>query len=109
MHRVFAYGTLLARSHQRRLFGRRIPWEPAALAGWKKVRCVGRYFGIIRQGGSRTEGGVLLLTRAELAVADRWERIPNLYRRRRVRVISAGRSCACWVYVPVRRPAGGPL
>jgi len=109
MHRVFAYGTLIAPSHQKRLFGRRIPWAPAVLAGWKKVRCVGRYFGIVRERGSRTEGGLLLLTRAQLGVADRWERIPNFYRRRRVRVTSAGRSYPCWVYVPAPRTARGPL
>jgi gamma-glutamylcyclotransferase (GGCT)/AIG2-like uncharacterized protein YtfP len=103
MHRVFAYGTLLSPLRQRRLFGRLVPWKPAVLAGWRKVRCVGPYFGIVAERGARTEGGVLLLTGDELAGADRWERVPELYRRRRVRVRRAGRSVACWVYVPVRR------
>src|ERR1017187_3785282 len=100
MHRVFAYGTLLNLSHQRRLFGRRIPWAPAVLSGWRRKRCVGQYFGIVRERGSRTEGGVLLLTRPQLAAADLWEKTPDFYRRTRVRVTSAGRSLLCWVYVP---------
>src|ERR1035438_1292211 len=108
MHRVFAYGTLLAPSRQKRLFGRRIPLAPAVLTGWRKVRCVGRYPGIVRDPNSRTEGGVLLLTRAELAAADDWEGVPDLYRRRRIRVTSGGRSRACWAYVPVPGPARAP-
>jgi hypothetical protein len=100
MHRVFAYGTLLVPSRQKLLFGRRIPRVPAVVAGWRKKRCVGRYFGIVRERGSRTKGGVLLLTRAELAAADRWEGAPTLYRRRRIRATCAGRTLACWAYVP---------
>jgi len=110
MHRVFAYGTLLDPSRQKSLFGRRIPHLPAVLAGWKKVRCVGRYLGIVRARGARTEGGVLALTRAQLAAADLWEGVPESYARRRVRVASAGRVCLCWVYVPARlRPPERPL
>lgn len=109
MHRVFAYGTLLSYQRQKRLFGRRIAWEPAVLLGWRRVRCVGRYFGIVTDRGSRTDGGVFLLTGSELAAADRWEGVPDLYRRRRVRVSSSGRRLACWAYVPVRRPAGRKL
>jgi gamma-glutamylcyclotransferase (GGCT)/AIG2-like uncharacterized protein YtfP len=107
MHRVFAYGTLLSPVRQRRLFGRRIAWEPAVLAGWRRVRCVGRYLGIVADKGSRTDGGVLVLTGAQLARADKWEAVPSLYRRRRVRVSSAGRTLSCWAYVPVRRRAAG--
>ena len=103
MHRVFAYGTLLSPLRHKRLFGRRIPWKPAVLEGWRKARCVGPYFGILRDPGSRTDGGVLLLSGAQLASADRWERVPDLYRRRRVRVACGGRSLGCWAYVPVRR------
>jgi gamma-glutamylcyclotransferase (GGCT)/AIG2-like uncharacterized protein YtfP len=109
MDRVFAYGTLLDPSHQKRLFGRRIPRAPAVLPGWKRTRCVGRYLGIVRDRGSRTKGGVLLLNRAELAAADRWEGVPDLYRRRRVRVESAGRKWPCWAYVPVPKPGGAQL
>jgi hypothetical protein len=106
MHKVFAYGTLLAVSHQKRLFGRRVPVAPAVLEGWRKARCVGPYFGIVRARGSRTPGGVLLLTRSELAAADRWEKIPDIYRRVRARALSSGRSLVCWVYVPAPRYAG---
>jgi gamma-glutamylcyclotransferase (GGCT)/AIG2-like uncharacterized protein YtfP len=109
MHRVFAYGTLLAPSHQKRLFGRRVPGAPAVLQGWKKARCVGRYLGIVRDRGCRAEGCVLLLTQAELLAADRWEGVPELYRRRRIRVKSAGRSCPCWAYVPAPRAVVAPL
>ena len=100
MHRVFAYGTLLAPSHQRRLFGRLITWERALLRGWKKLRCVGRYYGVVRRKGAQTKGGILVLSREQLAIADRWERIPRLYRRRRVRAAVEGRTLVCWVYVP---------
>ncbi|HEY1765753.1 MAG TPA: gamma-glutamylcyclotransferase family protein [Opitutaceae bacterium] len=99
-HRVFAYGTLLVPTHQRRLFGRLIAWAPAVLPGWRKLRCVGRYYGIVRRKGAETKGGVLMLTRTQFAIADRWERMPRLYRRRRVRATAAGRALACWVYVP---------
>ena len=109
MPRVFAYGTLLDPVHQRRLFGRRVSPAPAVLPGWKKVRCVGRYLGIVRDRGYRTKGGVLLLTRGELAAADRWEGVPEIYRRRRIRVESTGRGFACWVYVPAPGHAGAPL
>jgi gamma-glutamylcyclotransferase (GGCT)/AIG2-like uncharacterized protein YtfP len=102
MHRVFAYGTLLAPSHQKRLFGRHLSWEPAVLTGWQRLRCVGRYYGIVRRPGAATIGGVLGLTRAQFAAADRWERIPRLYRRRRVRVKAGGRNLLCWVYVPTK-------
>jgi len=103
MHRVFAYGTLLSPLRQKRLFGRRIPWEPAVLAGWRRARFLGRYFGIVADRASRTAGGVLVLTGGQLACADRWEGVPELYRRRRLRVASAGGSLVCWAYVPVRR------
>lgn len=99
-HRVFAYGTLLARSHQERLFGRPIAWKPAVLRGWLKLRCVGRYYGIIRRKGAETRGGVLRLSRAQFAAADRWERMPRLYTRRRVRATAQGQALVCWVYVP---------
>jgi len=105
MPRLFAYGTLLSAARQKRLFGRLVAAEPAALEGWRRARCVGRYFGIVRTRGARTRGGVLRLTRAELACADRWEGVPDLYRRRRVRVACAGGGRDCWAYVPVR-PAG---
>jgi hypothetical protein len=100
MPRVFAYGTLLWPSRQKRLFGRTLSHSPAVLAGWAKERCVGRYYGIVRRAGARTEGGLLSLTSAELKAADLWERVPALYRRRRVCAQSAGRRIACWVYVP---------
>ncbi len=100
MHRVFAYGTLLWPSRQKKLFGRTLPRSPAVLAGWRRERCVGRHYGIIRRAGAKTGGGLLALTGKELMRADLWEGVPFLYRRRRVRVTSAGRSMACWVYVP---------
>ncbi|HMD60994.1 MAG TPA: gamma-glutamylcyclotransferase family protein [Opitutaceae bacterium] len=108
-HRVFAYGTLLSPFRQKKLFGRLIPWAPAVLSGWRRKRCVGPYFGIVRDRGSRTEGGLLLLTREQFAAADRWERMPWLYRRRRVRVTSSGRRVVCWVYVPARPSASRKL
>jgi acyl-CoA thioesterase I len=110
MHRVFAYGTLLNSARQKSLFGRRIPHVPAVVAGWRKLVCVGPYYGIVRERGARTEGGVLELTRAELTAADDWEGVPSSYRRTRVRVAIAGRSCLCWAYVPAQgRRAGKPL
>lgn len=100
MHRVFAYGTLLWPSRQKRLFGRKLARLPAVLAGWRRERCVGRYYGIVRRAGAQTRGGLLSLTKSELSAADLWEGVPALYRPRRVRVESAGRRIACWVYVP---------
>jgi gamma-glutamylcyclotransferase (GGCT)/AIG2-like uncharacterized protein YtfP len=112
-HWVFAYGTLLEPARQRRLFGRDVPAAPAVLSGWLKSRCVGRYFGIRPRAGAVTRGGLLRLNSAEIKAADAWEMVPELYRRRRVRVrveaslpqlIKEGRRrpaiVPCWVYVP---------
>jgi gamma-glutamylcyclotransferase (GGCT)/AIG2-like uncharacterized protein YtfP len=100
--RVFAYGTLLEPARQRKLFGRRVPFVAAALSGWKKARCVGRYYGIVRCPGAFTSGGVLHLTRSELKAADEWEQVPRLYVRRRlsVRAKDAPTALRCWTYMP---------
>jgi len=111
--RVFAYGTLLEPARQRRLFGREVPAVPAILPGWRKSRCVGRYFGIRPGAGAATRGGLLQLSAAELKAADAWEKVPELYRRRRVRVrveaalVQAAaavklrtETVTCWTYVP---------
>ncbi len=100
--RVFAYGTLLEPGRQKKLFGRRVHPVAATLAGWSKSRCVGRYYGIIRRPGAVTHGGILHLTRFEMTLADRWEQVPKLYVRRRLRMRAndSAATVRCWTYVP---------
>jgi gamma-glutamylcyclotransferase (GGCT)/AIG2-like uncharacterized protein YtfP len=99
---LFAYGTLLQKPVQRRIFGRTIPPAPAEVKNWRVVRTLvrARYPGVVPQEGGRVRGGILALRPGELQAADRYEDSPRLYRRRRV-VAHAGRvGVRCWIYVP---------
>jgi hypothetical protein len=108
--RVFAYGTLLEPGRQKKLFGRRVRPIAAILTGWSRVRCVGRYSGVVRRPGAVTQGGILCLTRPEIKVADRWEQVPHLYIRRRLSVGVKHRAgtLRCWTYVPAPGAARKP-
>jgi len=102
---LFAYGTLLDRRVQRRVFGRTPATVAARLENWTvRRRAVrGRYPGIAPARGRMTLGRVLDLATGELRRADTYEDAPHLYRRRRVRVRLAGGTAPCWVYVPTVR------
>lgn len=99
---LFAYGTLLEATVQRRVLGREVLVMPAKLAGWKvKRRFVrGRYPGIVASKGASAAGGVLRVTAEELARADAYEDVPRLYRRARAAANVGAKRMRCWVYVP---------
>jgi hypothetical protein len=67
--RFFFYGTLLDDDIRRGVIGRDVPIEPAALAGYRRVRAAGKWYPILVPGpaGERVDGGLAQgLTRAEI-------------------------------------------
>ena len=100
---LFAYGTLLDKNIQRRVFGRTVETQPARLAGWQVVAKAvrRRYPGIVRAGGKGAAGALLTLDLRERAKADVYEGAPEFYRRVRVTVRVGRQPVRCWVYVPM--------
>lgn len=103
---LFAFGTLLDAPVQRHVFGREVPTEPAALAGYRLVdvhitdpaviaasgSAVHR--GLARHIGGAVDGGVLRLTDEQLAAADEYEVAD--YARRRVHLTD---GTTAWAYL----------
>ncbi|WP_026415243.1 GDSL-type esterase/lipase family protein [Actinomadura oligospora] len=113
-HALFSFGTLLDERVQNKLFGRPVPSEPAALAGYatRPLRITDPsviatsgldvHLTLTREIGAEVEGAILHLTDADLAAADAYE--VDDYVRRRVRLTSGE---AAWAYVDAKplRPA----
>jgi gamma-glutamylcyclotransferase (GGCT)/AIG2-like uncharacterized protein YtfP len=97
---LFVYGSLTDRKRRIRLIGRAVRTRKAMLPDYRRSR--GRYFYVVPAHGASTPGLLLLdLTPAELAALDRYEEVPQLYRRQIVHVIDArGLRHRCWVYLP---------
>ncbi|HVU17796.1 MAG TPA: gamma-glutamylcyclotransferase family protein [Candidatus Didemnitutus sp.] len=104
--RLFAYGTLLDGTIQRRVFGRTVAPAPASVAGWRVMPTLvrARYPGVVRADRAETRGGILVLRSGELTKADAYEDAPRLYRRCRVTARSGRASVRCWMYVPTVQP-----
>jgi gamma-glutamylcyclotransferase (GGCT)/AIG2-like uncharacterized protein YtfP len=100
MEKVFIYGSLQEPALQRELFGRNIPVKFKAVLKDFARKNDGKYPYVIPSAGDRVEGYVILLKVSEIAIADRWEEIPESYMRRRVKVeVKPGNSMEVWVYV----------
>src|SRR5215472_16941235 len=95
---LFAYGTLGESQVQQILFGEMVPSEPATLDGWRVTIGGNPYLSLSPADGASTEGRLLLLSRAQLRIADQFEEIP-FYRRIKVSVRRAnGTELDAWVY-----------
>lgn len=59
--RFFFYGTLLDDDIRRGVIGRDVPLEPAALAGYRRVRAAGKWYPILVPGpaSERVDGGLV--------------------------------------------------
>ncbi|MEV5568960.1 GDSL-type esterase/lipase family protein [Spirillospora sp. NPDC052269] len=113
-HLLFSFGTLLDEQVQKTLFGRPVPSEPAALAGYatRPLRITDPsviatsgldvHLTLTREIGAEVEGAVLRLTDEDLAAADAYE--VDDYVRRRVRLTSGETA---WAYLDAKplRPA----
>lgn len=100
MEKIFAYGTLLNADIQQQLFGRKLAAGlPAVLNNFRKYTHE-KYPYIVPSEGWSVEGRILSVTAAELEIADRWEEVPEVYQRKRVRVdIKKNKFAHTWVYV----------
>lgn len=99
MHLLFAYGSLLEVSVQLSLFGKTLTKQGGALLeGWQKIAS-GDYPYIKPAPGHRAEGELLQLSDEELAIADRWEEIPQVYQREILHVLRPGsETIKVWAY-----------
>jgi gamma-glutamylcyclotransferase (GGCT)/AIG2-like uncharacterized protein YtfP len=104
--RVFVYGSLLNPKRQREVVGRELPMLPARLPGYERGR--GRYFYIVARPGAETLGAILLdLDARDISALDRYEEVPDLYKREAVTVMTAGNGrITCWCYMPTARITG---
>jgi len=100
LHRLFVYGALLDAKLRGRLLGRKLPGEPALLAGYERGRK--RYFFVAPRAGASVPGEILSeLLPDDFAVLDRYEAVPRLYTRQRAQVRNASRErVTCWIYLP---------
>jgi hypothetical protein len=76
MNNLFAYGTLLDKNVQIRIFGHEVPGHADQLADFKRVQrnfVCGSYPDIVSEKGSFVSGMILELTDEELAQCDRYE------------------------------------
>jgi gamma-glutamylcyclotransferase (GGCT)/AIG2-like uncharacterized protein YtfP len=103
---LFVYGSLLQPGLRRRLLGRTIQTEPARLPGYE--RCRGRHFYVRPRPGAETYGLLLFgLSTRDLEILDRYESVPELYRRELAQVEpEGGRPLPCWIYLPTSRALG---
>jgi gamma-glutamylcyclotransferase (GGCT)/AIG2-like uncharacterized protein YtfP len=84
---------------RRQLLGREVGTIPAILNNYERRR--GRYFYLASSPGSLVQGLVVTeLTKGEFEMLDRYEDVPTLYIRDRIRVESKGVQTECWVYLP---------
>lgn len=97
---LFVYGSLLDAAHRAALIGREVGAAPARLEGYERRR--GRYFYIVERAGAETSGLVLSgLGERDFAALDRYEEVPHLYTRVKIKVTHAGGAALrCWVYLP---------
>jgi hypothetical protein len=104
---LFVYGSLLDPVHREAIIGRRVDTMPAALRDYEPGRA--RYFYIRRRSGASTTGLLLLnLTPDDFRALDRYEEIPRLYTRDKVKVLDqSGHPLRCWVYLPTSLTLGG--
>ena len=103
---LFVYGTLADPSIQERLFGRRIPSEPATLHGREVVVDTDGFFALGESPDASVDGELLLLTQDELWRADQWEEIPFYVRELHPVRTGHDRETQAWVYL--RPGASGP-
>jgi len=100
MEKVFIYGSLQEPALQRELFGRNIPVKFKAVLKDFSKKINGKYPFVVPNPGEIVEGFVILLRVNELAIADKWEEVPESYVRRRVKVeVKPGSTMEVWVYV----------
>jgi gamma-glutamylcyclotransferase (GGCT)/AIG2-like uncharacterized protein YtfP len=97
---LFVYGSLIDPAERQRLLTRPIEAIPARLSGY--VRGRKRYYFVVRQADTVTEGAILEgLSAGDLAILDDYEEVPTLYTRERIEVVATdGRKIECWIYLP---------
>jgi gamma-glutamylcyclotransferase (GGCT)/AIG2-like uncharacterized protein YtfP len=97
---LFVYGSLIDPVHRAEIIGRTVEATPATLKDYKRGKS--RYWFIRPQAGAITEGAILNdLNGTELAILDKYEEVPILYTRERVKVtLRQHQELECWVYLP---------
>lgn len=105
--RIFVYGTLQDEHVVERLLGRRLPWRPAVLAGYRRMLDASIGYPVVHPlAGASVDGRLLDGVDPEaLAALDAYE--GREYRRVTVQVqTSDGRTVDAFAYVPAQGPAG---
>ena len=104
LRRLFCYGTLQDEAVVAALLGGVPPARGAVLRGYRRVALPGRPWpGVIPVRGAVTLGTLYeQLSPADVARLDRYE--GTEYRRAIVRVLTSGRPCRSWIYLPRRTP-----
>jgi len=104
---LFVYGSLVDEARRTELLGRSVVTAPAELRDYALGRA--RYFYVRAQAGAVTAGLLLLdLSARDFLALDRYEELPLLYTREKIRVAdAAGQPQRCWVYLPTPRTLDG--
>lgn len=97
---LFIYGSLLDAALRAKVIGHLTWVTPATLRGYERDKR--RYWFIRSRDAASVEGAVLMsLTADDLQALDRYEEVPRLYTRQRVRVrLADGSERECQVYLP---------